>query len=87
MMQDENLISHSPDLLLHQTTWELDRDEGEYVNHLKSTHTEALAEPLIEVPEEFDRNVAITSVDALINWGRKSAVGLCHSGWRAARSR
>ena len=74
MMQDENLISHSPDLLLHQTTWELDRDEGEYVNHLKSTHTEALAEPLIEVPEEFDRNVAITSVDALINWGRKSAV-------------
>ena len=74
MTQDTNLISHSPDLLLHQTTWELDRDEGAYVNHIKATHTEALAEPLIEVPDEFDRNVAITSVDALINWGRKSAV-------------
>ena len=71
---DANQISHTPGLLLHQTTWELDREEGEYVNHLKATHTEALAEPLIEVPDEFDRNVAITSVDALINWGRKSAV-------------
>ena len=62
------------DLKLHETTWELDRDEGAYVNHLKSTHTEALAEPLLEVTEEFDRNIAVTSIDALINWGRKSAV-------------
>ena len=61
-------------LALHQSTWELDRAEGDYVNHLKATHTEALAEPIIEVPEEFDRNIAVTSVDALINWGRKSAV-------------
>ncbi len=73
MMQDANR-SLSTGLSLHHTTWELDRDEGAYVNHLKATHTEALAEPLIEVPDEFDRNVAITSVDALINWGRKSAV-------------
>ena len=64
----------APRLALHQSTWELDRVEGEYVNHLKATHTEALAEPIIEVPDEFDRNIAITSVDALINWGRKSAV-------------
>ncbi len=63
-----------PRLALHQSTWELDRTEGDYVNHLKATHTEALAEPIIEVPEEFDRNIAVTSVDALINWGRKSAV-------------
>ena len=61
-------------LALHQSTWDLDRAEGDYVNHLKATHTEALAEPIIEVPEEFDRNIAVTSVDALINWGRKSAV-------------
>ncbi len=61
-------------LALHQSTWDLDRAEGEYVNHLKATHTEALAEPILEVPEEFDRNIAVTSVDALINWGRKSAV-------------
>ena len=59
---------------LHTTTWELDRVEGEYVSLLKETRTEALASPLIEVPDDLDRNLAITSVDALINWGRKSAV-------------
>ena len=72
-MNEQPRNGESP-LLLHQTTWELDRQEGDYVNHLKATNTEALAEPLLEVPDEFDRNVAITSVDALINWGRKSAV-------------
>ena len=61
-------------LSLHTTTWELDRTEGDYINHLKETHTEALAEPLIEVPNDLQRNVAVTSIDALINWGRKSAV-------------
>ena len=61
-------------LALHQATWDLDRAEGEHVNHMKATRLEALAEPLIEVPEEFDRNIAVTSIDALINWGRKSAV-------------
>lgn len=59
---------------LHDTTWELDLREGEYVNHLKSTHTESLAEPIIEVPDDLQRNIAVTSVDALIGWGRKSAV-------------
>tara|TARA_Y100000815_G_scaffold208235_1_gene192388 strand:- start:44 stop:661 length:618 start_codon:yes stop_codon:yes gene_type:complete len=62
------------ELLLHTTTWELDRTEGDYINRLKETHTEALAEPLIEVPDDLQRNVAVTSIDALINWGRKSAV-------------
>ena len=66
--------NHDHRLALHQATWELDRAEGEYVNHMKATREQPLAEPLIEVPEEFDRNIAVTSVDALINWGRKSAV-------------
>lgn len=59
---------------LQNTTWELDRTEGEYVNHLKATHTEALAEPIVEVPGDLKRNLLVTSVDALVNWGRKSAV-------------
>ena len=69
--------NHDGRLALHQSTWELDRAEGEYVNHLKAANIEPLPEPLgpiIEVPDEFDRNIAVTSVDALINWGRKSAV-------------
>ena len=56
--------SFSPAIPLHQSTWELDVEEGEHVNHMKATRLEALAEPLIEVPEEFDRNIAVTSVDA-----------------------
>lgn len=59
---------------LYQTTFDLDVEEGLYVNHLKSTHVDALSEPLIEVPEDLQRNVAVTSIDALVNWGRKSAV-------------
>lgn len=59
---------------LRDTTWDLDREEGAYVNELKATHTEPLVEPIIEVPDDLQRNLAVTSVDALVNWGRKSAV-------------
>jgi NADH-quinone oxidoreductase subunit B len=73
-MTETNPEVSPAELSLHTTTWELDRTEGDYINHLKETHTEALAEPLIEVPDDLQRNVAVTSIDALINWGRKSAV-------------
>ena len=59
---------------LYQTTWDVDREEGEYINNLKSSHTVALSEPIIDVPDDLQRNLAVTTVDALINWGRKSAV-------------
>ncbi len=59
---------------LYETTWELDRSEGAHVNELKATHTEAIAGPAIGVPEDLKRNLAVTSVDALLNWSRKSAV-------------
>jgi NADH-quinone oxidoreductase subunit B len=59
---------------LHETTWDLDREEGAYVNGLKATNTEPLAEPLVEVPDDLKRNLAVTSIDALLNWGRKSSV-------------
>jgi NADH-quinone oxidoreductase subunit B len=59
---------------LHTTTWELDRAEGEYVNELKTTRVEPLADPLVDVPEDLKRNLAVTSIDALMNWSRKSSV-------------
>ena len=59
---------------LHESTWELDVAEGQAINELMATHTSPLVTPAIDVPDEFDRNVAITSIDALLNWGRKSAV-------------
>ena len=59
---------------LHSTTWELDAAEGQAINELKASHTQPMASPMIEVPEGLERNLAVTSVDALLNWGRKSAV-------------
>ena len=59
---------------LHAATSALDAEEGAYINRLKANNTEPLAEPLLEVPDDLRRNLAVTSLDALINWGRKSAV-------------
>ncbi|PKB65518.1 MAG: hypothetical protein BZY80_00055 [SAR202 cluster bacterium Io17-Chloro-G2] len=59
---------------LPNRTWDVDRDEGRLVQHLKDTSLEPLAEPLIEVPEDLKGNLVVTSVDALINWSRKSAL-------------
>jgi NADH-quinone oxidoreductase subunit B len=59
---------------LHAATAALDAEEGAYISSLKANNTEPIAEPLIEVPDDLRRNLAVSSVDALINWGRKSAV-------------
>ena len=68
------MITGNERIPLHSTTWGLDNSEGEHVSHVKETHTKPFASPVIEVPDDLDRNLAVTSVDALINWGRKSAV-------------
>ncbi len=59
---------------LHSRTWDIDRDEGRSVQNLKDASTAPLAEPLIEVPDDLKGNLVVTSVDALVNWGRKSAL-------------
>ncbi|MDE2860793.1 MAG: NADH-quinone oxidoreductase subunit B [Chloroflexota bacterium] len=41
---------------------------------MKATHIEPFARDYIQVDPEFERNVVITSVDALLNWSRKSSV-------------
>ena len=74
MNDNGRLATADTQIPLYETTWNLDHREGDYINHLISTHTEALAEPIVEVPEDLKNNIAVTSVDALINWGRKSAV-------------
>ena len=52
----------------------LDLAEGQEVQELKDTSLTPLKEPLIEVPSDVANNIAVTSIDALLNWGRKSAV-------------
>ncbi len=66
-------LSGSP-IPLFATTWELDQKEGIYVNSLKSSKTDPIDEPILSVPEDLKRNLLVTSVDALFNWARKSAV-------------
>tara|TARA_Y100000741_G_scaffold359072_1_gene339228 strand:+ start:18402 stop:18998 length:597 start_codon:yes stop_codon:yes gene_type:complete len=59
---------------LYEQTDLIDKQEGADVNKLLQTNTEPLSEPIIEVPDDLDRNMMVTSVDTLINWGRKSSV-------------
>lgn len=70
-MSSELLPGDGP---LQSRTWDLDRREGSLVQELKDSSIEPLAEPTIEVPEDLQNNLMITSVDALVNWGRKSAL-------------
>ncbi len=74
VMNNEHIEMPGNTIPLHSTTLELDREEGAYINHLKLNNIAPLAEPLVEVPDDLQRNLAVTSVDALLNWGRKSAV-------------
>ena len=59
---------------LHLRTWHLDQAEGQVVQELKDSSAAPLAEPTIEVPEDLKNNLMVTSVDALVNWSRKSAL-------------
>ena len=59
---------------LHNRTWEIDRSEGQVVNELIAASQSPIAIPAIEVPDDLQRNLMVTSVDALVNWSRKSAL-------------
>lgn len=59
---------------LHSTTWELDRTEGAEIQRLKDMSVEPYPDPIMEVDPDLQRSVVVTSVDALLNWSRRSAV-------------
>ncbi|MFB3091747.1 MAG: NADH-quinone oxidoreductase subunit B [Dehalococcoidia bacterium] len=59
---------------LELQTREMDREEGATIENMRLTHTQPFPEPLIQVSDDVERNVMVTSVDALLNWGRKSAL-------------
>ncbi len=63
-----------PDVALSSQTGEMDQEEGAIINQMKATHLEPYADPLLDVPAEFKRNLMVTTVDSLLNWGRKSSV-------------
>ncbi len=59
---------------LHDRTWGIDREEGQTVADLIAVSGEPMRAPLIEVPDDLQGNLVVTSIDALVNWGRKSAL-------------
>ena len=59
---------------LHDRTWGIDLEEGQTVADLIAVSAEPMRAPVIEVPEDLQGNLVVTSIDALVNWGRKSAL-------------
>jgi NADH-quinone oxidoreductase subunit B len=53
---------------------ELDRYEGQVIEELKASSQEAIPDPDEWLDEELERNILLTTVDAVINWGRRSSL-------------
>ena len=52
----------------------LDREEGEEIQALKDRSTARIPDPIIEVPDDLKRSILVTTVDTILNWGRRNAV-------------
>jgi len=53
---------------------ELDRVESEVIEELKSSAVQPIADPDEWLDEVVKRNILTTTVDAVINWGRRSSL-------------
>lgn len=52
----------------------LDLAEGQEVTDLKAASQFPNPDPVINVPSDLKRNILVTSVDYILNWGRRNAV-------------
>jgi NADH-quinone oxidoreductase subunit B len=53
---------------------ELDRYEGQEIEALKASRQEAIPDPDGWLDEELERNILFTTVDAVLNWARRSSL-------------
>jgi NADH-quinone oxidoreductase subunit B len=53
---------------------ELDKVEGEQIEALKAASQEPIPDPDEWLDEEIKRNILLTSVDAMLNWARRSSL-------------
>ena len=53
---------------------EIDRAEGEAIEALKAGSQQPIADPDRWLDEELHRNVLLTTMDAVINWARRSSL-------------
>jgi len=56
------------------TSTELDRHEGQIIEELKANSQETIPDPDEWLDEELKRNMLVTTIDAVINWGRQSSL-------------
>jgi NADH-quinone oxidoreductase subunit B len=53
---------------------ELDRQEGQIIEELKAGTRESIPDPDAWLDEDLKRNIMLTSVDAIIDWARRSSL-------------
>jgi NADH-quinone oxidoreductase subunit B len=53
---------------------ELDRDEGKIIQDLKERSQQPFPDPDRWLEEELRRNIFLTSLDAILNWARRSSL-------------
>jgi NADH-quinone oxidoreductase subunit B len=56
------------------TSSELDKHEGQIIEELKANSQETIPDPDAWLDKELKRNMLLTTVDAVINWGRRSSL-------------
>ena len=53
---------------------ELDQHEGQIIEDLKAKSVERIPDPDAWLDEDIKRNILLTSVDAVINWARRTSI-------------
>ncbi len=53
---------------------DLDRTEGQIIEEVKANSQEIIPDPDKWLDEELKKNIFVTTVDALINWGQRSSL-------------
>ena len=71
MLNDDWL---SEGLSLPERTIGTDKKEGSEIQDLIANSTEPIPGNMVEVPDDLKNNLVVTSIDALVNWGRKSSL-------------
>ena len=61
-------------LSLPERTMGTDKKEGSEIQDLIANSTEPIPGNTVEVPDDLKNNLVVTSIDALVNWGRKSSL-------------
>ncbi len=56
------------------TSLDIDRHEGNLIEELRSSSTKPVTEPSGWLSEDLKRNIFLTTVDNVLNWGRKSSL-------------